>query len=92
VGPHLLGPERSQPVDGDSKPDRFGDLGRAGLELPRELGPRRLVGRHRADHVTTADERRHLFEQRPAAVQHADAGGAVGLVPGPRVEVGVDRA
>jgi hypothetical protein len=42
--------------------------------------------------VTAADERRHLLEQRPAAVEHADAGGAVGLVAGPGVEVGVDRA
>ena len=46
----------------------------------------------RADHVTTADERRHLLEQRAAAVQHADPGRAVGLVSGPGVEVGVDRA
>ena len=38
-----------------------------GLELPRQVGPRRLVRRDRADHVPATDERRHLLEQRRAA-------------------------
>jgi len=92
VRTYLLDPERLQPVDRDSEPDRLRDLRRAGLKLPRQLGPGRLVGGNRADHVTATDERRHLLEQRPAAVEHADTGGTVGLVAGPGVEVGIDRA
>ena len=42
--------------------------------------------------MTAADERRHLLEQRPAPVKHADPGRAVGLVAGPRVEVSVELA
>ena len=87
-----LDPERGDPVDRGAEADRLGDLRGARLELPRQVGPGRLVGRDGPDHVAAADERRHLLEQLAAAVQHADPGRPVGLVPGPGVEVGVDRA
>ena len=66
---------------------------RAGLELRRRPRPADLVeAATDGDHVPAAEERRHRLEQLAAAVQDADAGRAVGLVPGPGVEVGVDRA
>jgi hypothetical protein len=91
VRPDLGHPERLKPVDRCTEADRLGDLRRSRLELPGQIGPRRLVGGDRPDHVPATDERRHLLEQRAAAMQHADAGGPVGLVPGPGVEVCVDR-
>ncbi len=51
----------------DPKPDRLGDLRRAGLELPRQVGPRRLGVADHLDHVAAADERRHLARAAPAA-------------------------
>jgi hypothetical protein len=92
VGAHLIEPERAQPVDRGPEPDRLGDLRGPRLKLPRQVGPRRLVGGDRANHVSAADERRHLLEQLAAPVQHANPGRPVSLVAGPRVEVGVDRA
>ena len=47
--------------------------------------------RDRADHVAAALVRRHRLEQRRLAVEHADAGRAVDLVPGERVEIAVER-
>jgi hypothetical protein len=91
VRPHLLHPERAQPVDRRAEPDRLGDLRGTRLELPGQIGPGRLIRGNGADHVTAADERRHLLEQCPAAVKDADPCRAVGLVAGPGVEVGVDR-
>ena len=88
----LLDSELADPVDRSAEPDRLGDLRGPGLELPRQVGPRRLVRRDGADHVPAADERRHLLEQRAAAVEDADPGRAVGLVAGPRVEVDVELA
>ncbi len=43
------------------------------------------------DHVAAALPRRHGREQLLAAVEHADAGGAVDLVAGEGVEVAVQR-
>ena len=64
---------------------------RAGLELPRQLVVRRLLERHRQDHVAAALPRRHRFEQRLAAVQHADAGRAEHLVRREAVEIAIER-
>jgi hypothetical protein len=91
VGADLLDPERLDPVDRRPQPDRLGDLRGAGLELPRQVGPRRLVRRDGANHVPAADERRHLLEQLTPPVEHADPGWAVCLMPGPGVEVDVER-
>ena len=88
--PDLLDPNRSDPVDGGSEPDRLSDLRGSRLELPREVGPRRLVGGDGADHVPTADERRHLLEQRAPSMQHADPRRPVGLVASPGVEVDIE--
>ena len=84
--------DRSDPVHGDAEPDRLGDLGRAGLELPGQVGPGRLGLTDGADHVAAADERGHPLEQLAPAVEHADAGRAISLVTGPGVEIGVERA
>jgi hypothetical protein len=87
-----LDADRVDPVDRSPEPDRFGDLRRSGLELPRQVGPRGFVRGDGADHVPATDERRHLLEQRAPAVEDADPGRTVGLVPRPGVEVGIDRA
>jgi hypothetical protein len=92
VSSDLLDPGLLDPVDRGPQSDRLRDLRRAGLELPGQIGPGRLVRGHGADHVPTADERWHLLEHRSAPVQNSDPGRAVGLVPRPRVEVRVDRA
>ncbi len=88
----LFDAKRSDPVDRCAQPDRLGDLRGPGFELPRQVGPGRLVGRDGPNHVTAADERRHPLEQLAAAVQHADPGRAVGLVTRPGVEIRIDRA
>ena len=50
-----------------------------------------LLEGDRADHVAAALIRRHRFEQRGLAVEHADAGGPEQLVPGEGVEIAVER-
>jgi hypothetical protein len=92
VRANLLDSQRADPIDRRAKPDRLGDLRGPGFELPGQVGPRRFVGGNGPNHVTAPDERRHLLEQLAPAVQHTDSGGAIGLVPGPGVEVRVDRA
>ncbi len=92
MGADVRHPDRPQPVDRDPEPDRLGDLRGPGLELPWQVGPGRLVGRHRADHVAAADERWHVLQELMPAVQHADPGRPVGLVAGPRVEIDIERA
>lgn len=91
MGADVLDAERPDPIDGGTETDRLGDLGRAGLELPREIGPRGRVRANGADHVTATDERRHLLEQRAAPVEDTDAGRPVRLMARPRVEVGIDH-
>ncbi len=66
------------------------DVGRAGLELPRdvvELGPAEV---DLADHLAAGEERRHRLEQRPAAPQRARPGRRQHLVAAERVEVAPD--
>ena len=91
MSPDPVWSERADPVDGRAQTDRLGDLRRAGLELPGQLGPGRLVGGYGPDHVAAADERRHLLEQLAPPVQDPDPGRAVRLVSGPGVEIGIDR-
>ena len=50
-----------------------------------------LLEAHGEDHVATALPRRHGLEQRLAAVEHADAGGAVQLVAGEGIEIAIER-
>ena len=83
-------PMPCEQVDRGAQADGLGDRRRAGLELARAPRPTSTPRAGRRDHVAAAEERRHRVEQLAAAVQHADAGRAVGLVAGPGVEVGVD--
>ena len=73
------------------QPDRPLDVRRAGLELVRQHVPGALLEADRGDHVAAAEERRHRVELRGGAVEHADAGRAVELVPGADVEVHAER-
>ena len=81
--------EGGEPGERGPEADGPGDVRRAGLELGRQVGPRRARERHGADHVAAALPRGHRLEQRALAVQRADARGAEDLVPAERVEVGV---
>ena len=92
VGADAVDAEVLDPVHRRPQPDRLGDLGGAGLELVGQVGPGGLVLADRADHVAAADEGRHRLEQLAPTVEDADPSRAVGLVTGPGVEVGVDRA
>ena len=58
-----------------------GDVGRSCLEFVRHLVPGAFLVVHRGDHFAAALERIHLFEQRAAAVEHADARWTGHLVP-----------
>src|SRR5712691_6141290 len=75
-----LDADLGQVVDRGAHADRFGDWGRAGLELVWELVPGRLFDGDLADHLAAVVERRHPIEQLGAAPEHADAGRAAELV------------
>src|SRR5688500_18507696 len=45
-----------------------------------------------ADHLAAAIERRHRGKVRMLAIEYADAGRAVQLVPGKNVEIAIKRA
>ena len=66
-------------------------FGRAGLELVGQVVVGGLLEGDRADHVAAALIRRHRFQQRGLAVEHADAGRAEHLVPGEGVEIAIER-
>ena len=78
-------------VDCGAQPDRAGDVRRARFELVGQLVPGAALERDGADHVSAAEERRHLLQHRLAPVEHADPGRAVQLVAGEHVEVGANR-
>ena len=86
-----LAGRRRDVVERRAEPDRAGDV--------RACPPRTCTAaRSRSSSRTSPSgscrrrpERRHRLEQRLAAVQHADAGRAVQLVPGRHVEIAVER-
>jgi hypothetical protein len=88
----LLHADALQEADRGAQSRRLGDRRRARLELPRQLVEARGVEVDRADHVAAGQERRHRLQDLAAPVEHTEAGRAVGLVRGPHVEVGADRA
>ena len=88
---HLVHAQLAQVVHGRAQAHGLGGGRGAGLELVGQLVPGRALALDARDHVPAAQERRHLLQQLPAAVEQAD-GGAERLVAGPGVEVGVDRA
>jgi len=91
VGGGRLQTDAAQVVDGRTEADRAGDVGRAGLELVGQLGIGGLFEADGMDHVAATLIGRHGFQERAFAVQHADARGAVKLVPRKRIEVGIKR-
>ncbi|MCY1203121.1 hypothetical protein D9M72_146200 [compost metagenome] len=82
--------DRAHVPDGGAKGDDAGDIGGARLELVGQLVVGGLAERDLANHVPAALVRRHGIEQRGLAVEHADAGGPVKLVPGERVEIAIE--
>ena len=74
-----------------TQPDGPDEVGRSGLELQRHGGIGRAGEGHAVDHVAAPEERGHGIEQRPLAVQHADAGRTVELVAREGIEVAVER-
>ncbi len=69
----------------------LGDRHRAGLELPRQLVPRRPRQLDGADHLAAAEERRHGLEQRPPAPERTNARGPEHLVRRTGEEVDPER-
>jgi hypothetical protein len=67
--------------------DGAGNVRRAGLEFVGQGVVGGLLEAHGQNHVAAALPGRHALEQRLAAVQHADAGGAEHLVAGEGVEI-----
>src|SRR4029079_9579591 len=57
-----LEPDLAEVVDRRAEPDRLRDRSGAGLELVRELVPRRPLDRDLADHVAAELEWRHRLE------------------------------
>ena len=79
-------------VERRSEPDRLDDRRRAGLEFVRRLAVGDAIDGDLLDHAAAALIGAHGVEMRPLGVQHADAGGAVRLVAGEYVEIGVQLA
>jgi hypothetical protein len=84
-------PSGREVIDGGAEADGAGDVRRAGLELVRQLVVGGLLEGDRRDHVAAALVGRHRLEQGGLAVEHADAGRAVHLVPREGVEVAAER-
>src|SRR2546423_9768257 len=78
-------------VDGRAEADRFRHRGRTGLELVRQLSPRRLLEADRVDHVTSGEERLHREQKLAAPPQRPDAARPAHLVGRDRDEVGAER-
>ena len=84
--------DRGEVVDGGPEADRLGDRRGAGLELPGHVVGREAVDVDVADHLATAEERRHRVEELGARPEAADPGGPEHLVAGETDEVGVPLA
>ena len=85
-----LAAEHLDVVERRAQTDGAGDVGRAGLEFPRQL----VVGAALDARPTGSCRRRPATaasrEQRLAPVEHADAGRAVDLVTGKRIEIAIE--
>ena len=98
VGQQLLFPrvdrretQRIVIIDGRTQTHEAGDIRRTGLELVRHVGEGGAAETHFANHVATAEERRHRLQVFALRPQRAGAGGAEHLVPGERVEIAAQR-
>src|SRR5213592_1762680 len=74
------------------KPDRAGDIWRAGLEPMRRLLERALVESNAYDHFAAPVPRRHGIEDLSAPIEYADASRTTHLVSGKRQEITVQFA
>src|ERR1019366_1243154 len=83
--------EAGQEVDRDPETHRADEVWRAGFELVGGVVVDGLLEADRQDHVAAPLVGGHLFEQLAPAVENADAGRPVHLVPGQRVEVTAER-
>ena len=88
---NLFHADACQVINGDAKTDRFGDVGRAGLEFVRQIVVDGVVEPDFLDHFATTHERRHGFQERAFAVENAAGGRAAHLVAAEHEEVGVER-
>src|SRR6476660_3337729 len=82
--------ELIDPANRRPEPDRLAYRRRPALELGGQVGPGDQLLGDLADHRAAADEGRHLLEQLTPAEERADAGRAVQLVRGERIEVGAE--
>src|SRR3546814_7126058 len=77
-------------IDRRTQPDRLDDRRCAGLEAVRRILECRLLLGDGRDHVPPAHVGRHGRQQGALAVEHADSGRAIHLVPSEGVEIGVE--
>src|SRR5271169_3275941 len=78
-------------VDRRAEPDRPGNIWGAGLETVRRFLVLGLVESDVKDHLAAALPGRHRDEQIVAAIEHANPGRSVNLMPGQGVEVAAER-
>ena len=86
-GPRLFSEPIERRAQADGRRDRWG----AGLEAARRRSVRGSLDANMLDHAAAAEKRRQCGERLAPAPQHADAGGAEGLVAGEGVEVDAER-
>ncbi len=91
VGLDVLHADVVEVVDGGVQRHALCDGRRSGLELPREVLPRRVLVGDRPDHVAAVEVRLHRLEEVLFPVERADARRAAHLVAGERVEVAAHR-
>ena len=77
-------------VNGDAQADAAGDVLGAGLKLGGNYVVEGLLESNGANHLAAALVGRHSVQQVGAAIEGADAGGAVELMAGEDVEVAAD--
>jgi hypothetical protein len=70
----------------------LGNRGRSRLKFPRQVVPARALKGHFADHVAATEERFHLFQDVPFAIQPADAGRAEHLVARKGKKIAIEGA
>src|SRR6185503_16228898 len=87
VGVDRVQAEVLDPIDGRVEPDGADDVRRSRLESSRRIEVRRLLECDFLDHRSAALPWRHLSQQFCSSPEATNAGWAVKLVSGERVEV-----
>ena len=87
MGAHIGHPQMIEVVGGNTQCDRIGNIGRARVELFGQRRPGRAVLPDLANHASSAQEWRHLFEERSSTPQHPNTCWPEHLVSRERQEI-----